>query len=168
VGERMWGSGYFDEVKPRIAVATKRKDWLEILVHEYCHLTQWVDQCKEWKKADKHDSCWYVEKWLVGEEVKNPYFHINNIRDLELENEKRAVKFIKDFGLDSIIDIEKYIKKANAYVGYHNYMKVTRRWMSSINTYKNRQLVKSMPNSFRMNHRKLSKKMHNVFVKSGV
>lgn len=169
VGEKMWGSGYFDEMTPALAVATQRPDWLEILVHEYCHLTQWIDQCKEWKKAERHDSCWYMEKWLTGQSVKNPYFHINNVRDIELDNEKRAVKTIKDFGLDKVINIDKYIQRANAYIGYHNYMKTTRKWMSAENApYENRKLVKSMPKSFRMNHQKLSKKMFGVFVKSGV
>jgi hypothetical protein len=169
VGEKMWGSGYFDESGPTLAVACGRPDWLSILVHEYCHLTQWVDQIKEWKKANTYDSCWYMEKWLVGESVKNPYFHINNMRDIELDNEKRAVKLIKQHELDSIINLEKYIQGANAYVGYYNYMKTTRKWISSENSpYENKKLLKSMPTSFRMNHKKLSKKMFGLFVKSGV
>ncbi len=34
-------SGYFDDTtdkKPALVVAMNRQDWIEILVHEYCHL----------------------------------------------------------------------------------------------------------------------------------
>lgn len=167
VGQRMWGSGYFDESVPSIAVAVLKSDWLEILVHEYGHLTQWVEQCKEWKKADRYDSCWHMEKWLVGEQVKNPFLHINNMRDVELDNEKRSVQIIKQHGLEGKINIEKYIQCANAYISSYNYMKYTRKWPHSNDKPGfNRGLIKRMPKTFRMNHEKMSKRIYNLFAKS--
>jgi len=165
VGKRMWGSGYFDESVPSLAVAVMKPDWLSTLVHEYCHLTQWVDQCKEWKKADRHESCWNMEVWLMGESVKNPYFHINNMRDVELDNEKRAVQLIKEHGLE--INTEKYIQQANAYVSLYNYMKYTRKWPDiNNNPCSNKLLIKGMPKTFRMNHSKMSRRVYNLFTKS--
>lgn len=162
-------SGYFDELGRTLAVATKRGDWLEILVHEYCHLTQWVDNCKEWKRADQYNSCALVDEWLSGKTVKNPYFHLSLMRDLELDNEKRSVNLIKEFGLEKTIDLDNYIRKANAYVSFYNYMKYTRKWTDPENSpYTNKTLIEAMPKTFRMNHKKLSKKLYAAFVKSGV
>lgn len=169
IDENINCSGYFDETVPIIVVAKQRKDWLEILVHEYCHLTQWVENCKEWKKVDKYNSCNKVDMWLAGKNVKDPEFHLTVIRDLELDNEKRAVKVIKKFGLDSRIDIDDYIRKANAYINFYNYLKYTRRWSSPNNSpYKNKELIGSMPKTFRMNYKSLSKKMFKVFAKCGI
>lgn len=170
LGAGMTCSGYFDESVPIIMVAKDRSDWLEILVHEYCHLTQWVDNCKEWRRMDKNQSCWKVDDWLEGKYIKNPWFHLKVMRDLELDNEKRAVRTIKKFGLDRIINLDKYIQKANAYVNFYNYMKYTRRWTSNHqNTpYKNPVLINAMPKNFRMNYNKMSKKVYDAFVKSGI
>jgi len=45
-------SGYFDETVPVLASSMNREDWKEILAHEYCHLTQWVEQIPLWVQAE--------------------------------------------------------------------------------------------------------------------
>jgi len=86
-------SGYFDESNMQLVVAMNRRDWIEILAHEYCHLTQRVEGCKEWTNGtigiDK------VDKWLSGEAIRNIKKWLGYSRDLELDNEKRTVALIQ-------------------------------------------------------------------------
>ena len=63
-------SGYFDDTtdkKPTLVVSMNRKDWLEILVHEYCHLTQWAEGFGLWDQAG--ESLMIMEEWLGGKDV---------------------------------------------------------------------------------------------------
>jgi hypothetical protein len=159
-------SGYFDETNKVLACATKAEDWFYILVHEYAHLTQWVDNCEPWKLVSDNNSIDYVDRWLNGSRVKEPEKHINLVRDLELDNEKRTVKLIKKFGLG---DYKTYTKKANAYLLFYNYMKITRRWSSPKNSpYRNKILISVMSDGFRMNYDKLSKRVKNAFEKAEI
>ena len=120
-------SGYFDDTtdeKPALVVAMKTKHWLEILVHEYCHLTQWAEGIGLWETAG--ESLAVMEEWLGGKDVPDIDYHLGQARDLELDNEKRSVDLIRRWGLD--IDVDQYIRKANAYIQFYNYMGKTRRW----------------------------------------
>jgi hypothetical protein len=162
-------SGYFDETGKVLACATNKKDWLQILVHEYAHLTQWVDDCNIWKKVSKFDSVNKMDLWLNGKSVKNYERHIDLVKELELDNEKRSVKIIKQFGLDSSIDTADYTRKANAYVQFYNYIKTTRKWSDPKNTpYNNKTVINAMPKVFRMNYKKMSKRVELAFSKSKI
>jgi hypothetical protein len=112
-------SGFFEGGDtPMLAVSMNRADWIEILVHEYCHLTQWVDGIELWDKADV--SLVKVDDWLSGKNVRNIDKHLAVARDLELDNEKRSVALIKEWGLN--VDLDCYIKKANAYIQFYNHL----------------------------------------------
>ena len=158
-------SGYFDESIPILTSSMNRQDWIEILTHEYCHLTQWVERIPLWIQAET--SLPFVWEWLDGKDCKDIDYHINIARDLELDNEKRAVKIIKTFELN--VDINHYTMKANAYVAFYNYLKITRKWCSPKNSpYKNVNIINAMSNKFNMNHSALSKKSERVFRKEGI
>lgn len=158
-------SGYFDENTRELVVAGKNKRWLEILVHEYGHLTQWVDNCKEWR--DLGNSIEKVDSWLEGKRVKDVKKALALTRDLELDNEKRSVKIIKEWGLP--IDIKEYTQKANAYVNLYNRLAVTRKWPSVKNSpYKNPKIYKQMPKIFRMDYKNLSEKYYKIFEEAGL
>lgn len=158
-------SGYFDDTGKVLAVATNRPDWLAILVHEYAHLTQWVDNCKPWR--DLGDSMDRVDDWLTGKEVDNIKTALAKCRDLELDNEKRSTKLIKEWGLP--IDIKTYTQKANAYVQLYNYMYISRKWPSPSNSpYSNPAIYQNMPTVFNMNYKKISKKYVKVFEQAGL
>jgi phosphorylcholine metabolism protein LicD len=158
-------SGYFDSEKPELVVAMNRKDWIEILVHEYCHLTQWVEQIPLWNKSAT--SIGKIDEWLSGGEVKSINRHLGVARDLELDNEKRSVALIKEWGLK--VDVEHYIQKANAYVQFYNYMGISRRWSKPGNSpYSNENLINEMPDKFNMNYKKMSKKVEKVFKQENI
>lgn len=152
--------GWFDEEGKELVCASNRPDFLQILVHEFSHLTQWIDQCEAWKKGI--GGVGYVDEWLSGKKVPNIRKHLAYSRDLELDNEKRAVKHIKKFGLS--INIEDYIRRANAYVQFYNHMYYTRKWATSKNSpYRNPRIIAAMPKTFHMNYEKMSKKVEKVF-----
>jgi hypothetical protein len=158
-------SGYFDEES--LVVAMNRPDALQILVHEYCHLTQWVEQCDSWVTSVKNESHDKLYRWLAGEDIKDIKKAISICRDLELDNEKRAIKMIKRFNLP--IDIDIYIKKANAYVQYYNYLPISRKWCSPKNSpYKNNRLVELMSSKFNMNYNKLTKRLLKAFTEENI
>jgi hypothetical protein len=156
--------GYFDGEGKVLACATKRSDYISLLAHEYCHLTQWVENCDIWKKADDNGSLNAVAAWLNGEKVKNIKYHLGICRDLELDNEKRTVEVIKKFNLD--IDIDLYIKRANSYVHFYNHMYYTRKWATPLNSpYKIEAIYNSMSSKFNMKYKSMSNKVKRVFDK---
>lgn len=157
-------SGWFDAEAKELVVAGKSRNWLATLVHEYAHLTQWVDQCKEWRAAEGIEN---IDDWLNGKKIKNPKRALAKTRDLELDNEKRSVKLIKDWELP--IDIKDYTQRANAYVQFYNYMFYTRRWCTPKNSpYRNPKIYKYMPTVFNMNYKVLSEKYKKVFEDAGI
>ena len=153
-------SGYFDE--ENLVVAMNRPDALQILVHEYGHLTQWVEQCDLWVASIKNNSHDKLYRWLAGENVRGIEKAIAICRDLELDNEKRSVKIIKKFNLP--IDTNTYIKTANAYVQFYNYLLISRKWCKPNNSpYKNKHLLEAMSSKFNMNYNRLTNKLLKIF-----
>jgi hypothetical protein len=153
-------AGWFDEEVPELVVAMNRPDWIEILSHEYSHLTQYVEQIPLWKQAEV--SLGKVWEWLDGKNCKDIDKHISVARDLELDNEKRSDKVIKTFDLK--VNIDEYIKKANAYVNFYNWMRLTRKWSNPNNSpYKNENVRNAMSTKFNMKYDKLPARIEKVF-----
>ena len=153
-------SGYFDDEGKMLVVAMKSPLALEILVHEFGHLTQYVDNCKPWKNLG--NSLDKMTDWLSGKNIRQYSRYIDLARNMELDNEKRSVQIIKDFGLN--IDIESYIRRANSYIYFYNWMKTTRRWSSPTNSpYKNSALLEVMPKTFQKSYRTIPKHIAKVF-----
>jgi hypothetical protein len=158
-------SGYFDSEEKRLVVAANRADWLPILVHEFAHFTQWMDNCPVWRTSG--NSLEAVDSWLGGKEVKNIKRSLGKCRDLELDNEKRSVAIIKAWELP--IDVKLYTQKANAYVAFYSYMYFTRRWCTpKLSPYSTPAIYKHFPTTFRMNYEKLGKKYKDAFAAGGL
>ena len=153
-------SGWFDETAPELVCSMNRVDWIQILVHEYAHLTQWVDNTSLWQQAC--DSLSIVWDWLDGVDAEDIEKHIDVARELEMDNDKRAVKIIKKFDLN--VDIENYIQRSNAYHQFYNWMKITRRWCKPSNSpYKNENIINVMPKTFIKNGERFLPRYEKVF-----
>jgi hypothetical protein len=158
-------SGYFCETEKVLAVAMDRADWIEILAHEYCHLTQWVDGVDVWKKGCT--GLVKMDNWMNGSRVRDIKKYLGYVRDLELDNEKRAVALIKKWGLD--VDLDMYIKKANAYVQFYNYIYHTRKWSNPKNSpYSNSVVVDAMSNKFNMKYSDMSNRVFKLFTQEKI
>ena len=169
LSENIKCSGYFDEEGRVLAVAMKHPDALGILVHEFCHLMQYLDftrgKFRLWNTATV--ALGKLDTWLSGKPVTNLKRAIGYSRDLELENEKRTVAMIQKWDLP--VDVDDYIKKANAYILFYNWMHETRRWTTPPNTpYNNPRVYESMSNKFNMKYTTLSRNVRRAFELSGI
>jgi hypothetical protein len=155
-------TGYFDDENRTLQVAMKQRDSFEVLVHEYGHLTQWVEEVPVYTKATKYLLA--VDKWIEGTDLPNAVVDaaIQGCVDLELDNEKRSLKLIQKYNLN--IDKELYVKKANAYLYFYHWMRQTRKWSGPNNLpYRNKKIIEAMPTTFRGKYDKLPKKFQKLF-----
>lgn len=158
-------NGYFDEENKQLVVAMNGKDNIGILVHEYCHMTQWLDGVKVW--TDGCVGLEKVEEWLSGKSVRGIKSALAKSRDLELDNEKRSVALIKKWGLD--IDIDDYIRKANAYIMFYNYMYHSRKWSNPGNApYSNENVTSKMSNKFNMRYNEMSERLIKLYKQNNI
>ena len=123
--------GYFNDDPPELAVATRilYTDFLSSLVHEYCHMIQWAEKSPYFIHGYRGLDSWDImERWIDGEDFKKTTVKkcIDNVRDCELVCERRAVKILKEFKIP--INTETYCQRAGAYIYFHNFIKLSRRW----------------------------------------
>jgi hypothetical protein len=115
--------GWFCGDSQTLAVATggSEQGWLGILLHEYSHVTQWVEDTPLWRAYD--DGMWH---WLAGKRVKNPRAAIRTVQALEEDCERRTIRLIWE--LDAPVNVENYSRSANAYLHFHNVIADKRKW----------------------------------------
>jgi len=118
-------SGYFDETERVIRIGAKRSDWFPLFLHEYCHFCQW----KEGKFTDLDDiedlDDWYKPDCLYDYETAEQLTRL--YQKVELDCEKRVVRLIRKHKLP--IDVEDYIRQANAYVYLYNLALEKKQWI---------------------------------------
>jgi hypothetical protein len=123
-----FSSGYFHEPKDNdegsvplmvIGINKPENEWLEVLLHEFCHFIQWKEQTKAW--TDYYSL--YTEQVHNKEESKE--LLVATV-DMESECEQNTIKLAKLIGYD--IDPETYILKVNAYLVFYQIYEETRKW----------------------------------------
>ncbi len=144
-------SGYFiDNPHKELAVAINTNNieqWLPILVHEFSHMEQCLENSIEWNnnKVNGVESIELIDKWLNGDDS------IENIKDLiqmsytiEADCELRSIENIKKFNLN--IDIPTYIQKANSYILFYAAVLQHRKWYEpEKKPYRIKELYSMMP-----------------------
>lgn len=162
--EDIYTFGYWDDTNPKkpllaCQVTNDESEWVPIFAHEYCHFLQWREKCVEWKNAnsisDKH-----MYKITHNKPIKKRYLEkqLNNLRDLELDCEKRTVRLFKKYKVP--VKLKKYIAEANSYVHFYNYIKDYRKWYPKNNKpYKNELLAKACSGNFYSSYEKIPKKL---------
>jgi hypothetical protein len=153
--------GSFGGVKRMVLTcAIDRPDYLQILVHESCHMDQYLNDPVIWKIGDSYDE---LHAWLDRScIIRDIDQHINNVQDIELDCEKRAILKIKKYKLP--IKQSEYIQRANAYLYFFSYLKHSRTWPSVDKAPYSQEIIwKQMPKTFQKSYRKLSKKYFNLF-----
>lgn len=125
----------------RIATGGDPNTWLEVFLHETCHLDQ-AQENKQWfDSIDPYISD--LDNWLDNKETKQAvsWETVSKIVELEHNCEQRAIDKAKSFDLP--INIEQYCQKANAYLlSYINTLS-EKKWDST--PYNNPTKWKSMP-----------------------
>jgi len=150
--KNMYVSGYFQDEPAELVTAVKMSEdkWLSILVHESCHMDQWMENTNIWKlqNSEYGDINSILDNRLKGDKnctVKQFRDALNRCLRLELDCEKRSIKKIKKYNL--AIDIKDYIKKANAYIFLYSVMGSTYKWCDTA-PYKIEEIYKIMPDKF--------------------
>lgn len=159
--------GFFDHENKLLVVAANKASWLELFVHEYAHMTQWAEDCEAWKNSSGVTD--EVDMWLEGEDFDKTEIDriIDNLRNLELDNEKRSVELIKRFELP--VDLDRYVRKANGYVYFYTWIKETRKWSQPNNSpYSNEAVIAAMPNEFQECYDPLPDYVREVFTREKI
>lgn len=128
-------SGYFvEQPRPTLAVATGKpfEEWLQICVHEGCHMDQWIERDPSWignTLADGREAVDWLDAWCSRDlELDADVLAdvIARAKAVELDCEKRAVATLVAFGLP--VDLPTYIQRANAYVQFYDHVGRIRAW----------------------------------------
>jgi hypothetical protein len=127
--------------KLTIATGGNTNDWLQVFLHETCHLDQAKERPEYFDSIDTYIAD--LDNWLEGAETISEisWENVSRIVELEHDCELRAIHKIKKFDLP--ISIEEYSQKANAYLAsYINTLK-NRKWDSA--PYINKDVWGKMP-----------------------
>lgn len=171
ISDNIFCGGYFEDFSKKkgvLACAAKNKDYLLLLVHEFSHMEQWIEQTQVWKNA-KHSGS--IDEWLDGKSICNINSKIDKVKMLELDCERRALENIKKFNLP--IDLKIYAQKANSYILFYNYIKETRKWSKpgkAPYSEVNRNLFEKCPSKI-MNdkyYEKIPTRVYRLFVKHNI
>ena len=135
--------------------------YVEVLIHESCHLDQWLMQTPKWVANIKSKSSdIFFNSLEDNTKCPKEAFHVRNIQLMEAECEKMSVQKIKDLKLN--INLEKYIKKANAYLLFYTLLKETRIW-SDYSPYKFKEIWDKMPGDKILNNFSMSEELKDLY-----
>lgn len=154
VGKGIECSGYFDEKE--LIVAVKKKEWLDVLVHESCHLDQFTENSKYWRTGE--DGIIVFDSWLEKEKNYTDNRLEKAIKStiiLELDCEKRTVRKMKKYGIK--FKESYYIQKANSYLLSYWASYRDRKWHPF--PYEKKSIFEKMPKVF-MNEKEYLTKDH--------
>ena len=116
--------GWADDKELRIATKRSLSTWLDVFVHETCHLDQQLQRPK-WHDV-REDALGKLDDWLAGKKVDYVDKYIRLVVELEWDCEMRSVRKISRNKLP--VDLKRYAQMANAYIlGYH-WMFNNRKW----------------------------------------
>lgn len=159
-------SGFFDSGGKELAIGKNRTDWLQLLVHESCHIDQWIEDVKVWRDEDRLGNDIF-DKWLLGKDFNKTKVKraVNNIIRLEFDCEMRAIQKINEYDLP--INIASYIQRSNAYLYYHHRALKNRTWKPAV--YESFQIVNAMPTKMLKidSYLHIPKKLEKYFIVGG-
>ena len=146
-----------------ITIGKSLFDYNSLLLHEFCHAMQYIEQdpvyldiIKLDKDVDEIIDDWLSFKIEIEKNILKKY--IDLLLSVELDCEKRVVKLIKDNNFN--LDLDLYIKKGNSYLLFYKKMLKERRWYD-IPPYEIEKIWKTMPNKFE--DIQLTKRLSNLY-----
>lgn len=121
--------GWFCPVKKELHCSFPNKlqtKFVELLIHESCHMDQFLNQTPKWVKEQNNDSLSIFWEWLKNPTKININQHLLNVQLMEAECEQLSIQKIID--LDLGINIQQYTQKANSYLLFYSVLKETKKW----------------------------------------
>lgn len=144
-------NGYFDDGKKELAFWIDRDNlaWIPIVAHEFSHMLQWRNKRRWWDSCTRyHTDLW---EWMDGKNRSDKKLQRSLQANLfvEWDNEKQTVKLMQKYGLEEFINIEEYIKKANAYVLFYYVVRKQRKFYPrGQEPYNTKEVWEHMPATF--------------------
>lgn len=133
--------GWADDKELRIATKRPVSTWIDVFVHETCHLDQQL-QRPAWHSR-KEEALGKLDDWLAGKRVDYIERYILEVIELEWDCEKRSLRKIARNKLP--VDRKQYAQMANAYIiGYH-WTLANRKWCKK--SYETTKVWSRMPSS---------------------
>jgi hypothetical protein len=162
-------NGCFNYETGHLVVATKVKFWELILVHEYAHMTQWLENCREWAayRQSQIDAGDLVDSALCGARVDKRKLHsqLRATMMMERDCERRAVVLLQTFGYTEI-KTKQYIQKANAYTIFYLHIEKTRKWYKmGSEPYNKPSIWKHFPETFDVDVDEVYKDLRDLYEK---
>lgn len=164
-------AGFFTKDVLAVAINKPLEEWFPILLHESSHMDQYLDDCKEWTDTiseDGTDICDLFFEWLDGKELSIDYATelAKIVLAIELDCEKRTVEKIKTYQLESWLNTEEYIKKANSYVYFYLYALEKRSFYKpGFSPYTIEEVWNVAPNTFHGSYDTIPKELYEKFEK---
>lgn len=102
--------------------------WAPILLHEYCHSCQWVENKFWFQKAS--ESIGEFFEWVdgVAEGSVDPEPLMKISLQVESDCEARVIKLINELGFANEITTDTYAQRANSYITFYKYILLTKKW----------------------------------------
>lgn len=111
-----------------VAVGVPFEDWFPVLVHEFCHANQYVDDRKKFRAMDISSD--RVFEWTGGKDFSDQDLDqaFSDSIWLESDCEARVMEAIKTHRLGHLIEAAEYAQKGNAYAQFYQHLRNTRTW----------------------------------------
>ena len=166
-------SGYFEDFffkdrAPELACAIGKpeQEWMKILIHESCHMDQWVEYPELWlsQYSEGKNSDRIMDNWISGKNFsEQQYTHaIRTMQAIEIDCEKRSAQKIIDLGLP--INVSEYIKNANSYVLFYSIILKTRAWYEKP-PYETSEVLAAMPDHWLDDYTEVSDELFELYKK---
>lgn len=121
-----------------IEIARDIKLFKETYVHEFCHMTQAVEDSYAWEFAQQSNFWSDLEKNRQDVEF---WQEVQKQIKMEHDCERRVLEYNKEWKL---FDTATYTRQANAYLYVYHYVFITKKWNKTDNIY-NPHLLDKMP-----------------------
>lgn len=127
-------NGYFDGDLAKLSVACGGQpfeNWFPTLVHESCHMDQWIEKCPAWTNGyiGGMDTSLILDLWVnhhIEMTEDQLWSTIDATREIERDCEARVVEKALQYGLP--MNVEEHAKKGNSYVYFYNIIGLARKW----------------------------------------
>ena len=151
-------AGYFssDPLELVISLKASIENTMSLLIHESCHMDQYLNNRVTWEKSLTSYSIFY--NWIAGDNTYDEHeiqTAADDAIDLELDCERRSVEKIKKYNLP--LDIATYKRRANAYLYAISYFSTTRKYHPKI--YAKADVWTKAPINFKKNYQKIPVKL---------
>lgn len=135
--KRVYCSGFFQDnhdgtASLYIATGKPKKDWIPVFLHEFSHAVQCVNKDRVYEDmVRRRDYEAVLSKYVRGSRLVSKRLAFEAVKKtilMELDCERKALRYIKKYKLEGYLNIEELTQKANSYLLFHHVYFETKKW----------------------------------------